>query len=60
MGEHSLYRRAMDWLCTRFAYVAYRLIWLGAKTGNPTARDIYRAMWDANLDLPKLNKDSPA
>jgi hypothetical protein len=33
---------------------AFRIIWLMVIAGNDTAKNVYAAMWDANLDMPLL------
>ena len=54
MREETLFERVKDWLAMLPIYAAYRLVWLMAKWGHPDARDVYLAMWQANLDLPPL------
>lgn len=54
MTPTSPWRAALDWLAMRPVYAAYRLVWVAAKFGHPDARDVYRAMWKAQLDLPVI------
>ena len=55
MGSLPWYSRYVDWLVFLPVRFAFRIIWLMAKV-NGDARDVYRAMWDANLDLPPLSQ----
>lgn len=52
-------RRAINWLAFVPVWLAYRLIWASAATGNNGARHVYRAMWEAGLDLPVLARATP-
>ncbi len=54
MSAPTLWGEASRWLCGLPIAFAYRIVWAMAKLGNRTARDVYRAMWDANLDLPRI------
>lgn len=56
MGKPTIWERLTGWLAMLPIRLAYRLVWLAACTRNRTARDVYAAMWDANLDLPPLRK----
>ncbi len=61
MGEPDPWlRRSIDWLLFAPVWLAYRLIWASAATGNRDARDVYRAMWEAGLDLPVLARTALA
>ncbi len=46
------------WGSLRFCpvWLAYRLIWLVALTGETDAQDVYVAMWRAGLDLPPIDR----
>ena len=46
------------WDAIRFCpvWLAYRLIWLVALTGERDAQDVYVAMWNAGLDLPRIDR----
>jgi hypothetical protein len=59
MNEETTGDRLIEWLTFLPVWIAYRLIWLAARTGNSDARAVYRAMWDANLDLPALVLKEP-
>jgi hypothetical protein len=54
MGPYSFTDRVRDWFAYLPIALAYRLVWLAVLTGNVHARDVYRAMWHANLDLPPI------
>lgn len=56
MTEETAFDRLRSWLALIPIRLAYRIVWLSARLGSTTARDVYRAMWDANLDLPPLKK----
>jgi len=60
MTEEKFIDRLKWWILAVPIYLAYRLIWLAAKTGHPTARDIYSAAWRAQLDLPRIEGLSDA
>ena len=53
-GDDSLLDRVAWWMVMVPIYFAYRLIWLMAKTGQPSARGIHLAMWEAHLDIPPI------
>lgn len=53
MGPYSWRRALLDWLAFLPVRFAFRVIWCAAQI-NRDARDVYRAMWGANLDLPPL------
>lgn len=53
-GEPTIWERFVGWLGLLPVRLAYRLIWLAALTGNPTARSVYSAMWRMYLDLPRI------
>jgi hypothetical protein len=54
MIEETLWDRIRDWFGYLPIRLAYRIIWLAARLNMGSARCVYRAMWNANLDLPPL------
>jgi hypothetical protein len=52
--EDKLLNRVTWWFVMVPIYLAYRLIWLMAKTGQPSAQTIHLAMWQADLDIPPI------
>lgn len=60
MSEETILRRIIAWATFQPVWAAYRLVWLAAKSGNPDARDVYEAMWQANLALPPLTPEHRA
>ncbi len=56
MGESSIWDNVKGRLQLIPIRIAYRIVWMSAKLGSPVAKGIYEAMWEANLDLPKLGK----
>jgi hypothetical protein len=54
VGEETLWERFTGWVEYLPVLIAYRIIWLAAVLGSPTARLVYKAMWSANLDLPPI------
>lgn len=54
MSDQTLFSRIVDWLAMRPIYLAYRLVWLAAKTGHADAKAVHQAMWDAHLAIPPL------
>jgi hypothetical protein len=59
VSKPNIFRAILDWLAMRPVYLAYRLIWLVALTGHSDARAVYRVMWNAELDLPKIASLTP-
>lgn len=59
MNPPSLWRRVADWFAYLPVRLAYRIIWLAARLNLGAARQVYAAMWDANLALPPIRKPSP-
>lgn len=61
MGQLSLWERVADWLAYLPMRFAYRIVWASARMNLGSARDVYRAMWDANLSLPPMHSpgDTP-
>lgn len=57
MRELTIWDRLKDWFEFLPLRVAYRLVWLSAKSGSRTGIDVYNAMWEANLSLPILGKN---
>ncbi|MHB9878270.1 hypothetical protein ACSMXM_01195 [Pacificimonas sp. ICDLI1SI03] len=56
MNSETFMDRALAWLGMLHIRLAYRIVWLGARLGHNPSYWVYRAMWDANLDLPPLPK----
>lgn len=54
MSPSTMWRDFIDWLTHLPVAFAYRIIWLAARLNLGSARDVYSAMWDANLDLPAI------
>lgn len=54
MSPFSVWDDIVAWLAHRPIALAFRIIWLCAWLNLGSSRAIYRAMWDANLDLPVL------
>ncbi len=54
MTDEDILTRVKWWLVAVPLYLAYRLIWLAAKTGQSDARDVYRSIWAAQIDLPPI------
>ena len=57
MTPSTLWGRTASWLLGLPIALAYRIVWLMARLGSRNGRDVYRAMWDANLDLPPLTTE---
>jgi hypothetical protein len=55
MSESSFWERAADWFAYLPVRLAYRIIWVAARLNLGSARQVYAAMWEANLDLPALS-----
>ena len=53
MSELTLWRRIADWFAYLPVRFAYRIIWLSARLNLGSARQVYAAMWEANLALPE-------
>lgn len=58
MNPPTLWGRLSDAMGMVPIAIAYRLIWLAARLRLGSARDVYSAMWDANLALPPLKGHS--
>lgn len=56
MAPNSIFREILDWFALLPVRLAYRLIWLIALTGHRDAQAVYRAMWDAQLNLPPITR----
>lgn len=56
MNPLTFLERLGSWLAYLPIRFAYRIIWLCAKLNLGSARDVYRAMWDANLALPEIQE----
>jgi len=54
MDKERWYQAVLGWVCHLHLVIAYRIVWAGAKLNLGSSRDVYRAMWDANLDLPPI------
>ena len=54
MGQSSFWRNVCRWIGGLPIMLAYRIVWAAARLNIGSAREVYRAMWDANLDLPRL------
>lgn len=54
MNPSTTLERLVDWAMHLPIRLAYRIVWLTALTGHSNARAVYDAMWEANLNLPKL------
>lgn len=54
MGECTFTERVKEWLAFLPTRLAFRLVWLAALTGHSGPRAVYRAMWDAQLNLPRI------
>ena len=57
MRESSLLEDVLRWFEHLPIALAYRIVWAMAKLGSRNAKDVYDAMWDANLSMPLLNKN---
>ncbi len=54
MGPSTIWGRVSRWFLHLPIRLAYRIVWAMASLGSRNARDVYQAMWDANLNLPLL------
>lgn len=54
MNPATRFERCVRWVVRLPIALAFRIVWAMALTGNRNAREVYAAMWDANLSLPRL------
>jgi hypothetical protein len=54
MMPSTLWERVAGWFAYLPVRLAYRIVWLAAVLNLRAARDVYAAMWEANLALPPL------
>lgn len=53
MDRETTWERFASWAAYLPLRLAYRIVWLCARFNLGSGRDVYRAMWDANLALPE-------
>lgn len=54
MNPPTLWGTFTGWIAHLPVALAYRLVWFVARFNLGAGRDVYAAMWDANLALPPL------
>lgn len=53
MNKLTIFTRIKEWLAYLPVRTAFRIIWVTAKMGGHSARNVHLAMHDAWLDVPE-------